>query len=434
MTDIEDIDVVHCQENNPDNRSDSDQQLHQIDQSSSDAKSIRITPPTCTLPEALEQSIVQHPSSPSGDPLLEVMWRSPDRIHQISIQDRQNRKFKNLPVDGVADAVARALKLSSEGTEVYFACAEYLTPDSRTAANASGACSFWLDIDCGEEKAATGKGYATDKDAEEALGKFCQDTGLPTPTHIVHSGGGLHTYWVLDGIISRVEWQASARKLKAVTKACGFLADPSRTADIASVLRILDTLNHKYTPPRPVLLKNASEKLIERSTMLDAIVDAYNRLCNTVTAKPSSRPSIATVTIVRNVDASHYGPPDLDKLASALALHDPDCDEETWKLRRIAPLADTARNYPDYAGDLYELARSWSSGDLRGKPSEAWNTPGGNGFSGEEVFDDVWLRFLNGEYTGVPVTVATVYYDAMQAGWNPDDQFQIIDVAVEGDA
>ena len=176
------------QDNGPGTRSNSDQQHSiQIDQSSPD-----------TSPEARERSpVIQHQANPPGNPLLGAMWRSTDLCHQLGILDRQNNRFKNLPVDGVDDAVAQALKLSSEGTEIYFACAEYLTPNSRTAANASGAWAFWMDIDCGDDKAAAGKGYATIEDAEIALSKFCKDARLPQPTHIVHSGGGLHAYWVV---------------------------------------------------------------------------------------------------------------------------------------------------------------------------------------------------------------------------------------------
>ena len=173
-----------------------------------DAKSIKIgshspatengTPPTGPSPEAQQPPPVSHhPVDASGIQLLDAMWRSPDRSHQISVQDRKNKLFKNLPANNVTVAVRKALKLSSKGMEAYFACAEYLTLDSREAANASGAFAFWMDIDCGEDKAAAGKGYATVEEAEEALRKFCTDAGLPQPTHIVHSGGGLHSYWVV---------------------------------------------------------------------------------------------------------------------------------------------------------------------------------------------------------------------------------------------
>ena len=417
--------------------------------SSIDAKSIRIgsrppstgTPPIDSSPEAQEQSPADHhPENPPGSQLLNAMWPSPDRSHQTGTLDRRNNRFKNLQVNSVADAVERALKLSSEGNEAFFACAEYLTPNSRAAANASGACGFWMDIDCGKDKAAAGKGYTTVKDAEDALSKFCEDTGLNEPTHIVYSGGGLHIYWVLYGVISRDTWQSHARKLKDLCKACAFLADDSRTADIASVLRVPGTLNHKYSPPRLVVLKYASDELIERSAMVDAIAGAHARLCSAVATKPPSHPSIARTTTTGNAEASNYGPPELARLASALATLDPDCDEETWKLRRLAPLALEAFNHPSLCTELYELARSWSSGELVGKASTAWNKPGGNGLTGEEVFDAIWHRFYNDKYVGVPVTLGTVYFDAMEAGWvdsteaNPEEQFEIIDITVEGNA
>ena len=397
--------------------------------------------PISTSPEAQKRSpVVQHSANPPGYRLLDAMWRSPDRAHQIGSHDRQNNIFKNLPVFGVADALAQALKLSSDGMEAYFACAEYTTPNSRVAANASGACAYWMDIDCGEKKAAAGKGYRKVEDAEDALYKFCKDTGFPKPTLIVLSGGGLHVYWVLDGAISRDTWQAYARKLKAVTKACGFLADDSRTADIASVLRVPGTLNHKYSPPRPVTLKYASDEFIERSVMLDAIDDAYSRLCGAVATKPPGRRSTASTSTTTpaaaeptgNPGGSSYGPPDLLKLASALVVLDSDCDEGTWKLKRLAALALAACNYPDMSTELYELARSWSSGELCGQASTAWVTPGGNGLTGAEAFDAIWQRFLKDEYTGTPVTLGTIFYDAKLNGWDHGDQFQVVDGDDEG--
>src|ERR1035438_10586114 len=178
--------------------------------------------------------------------LLEDLWGSPNRSHQLGTLDRQTGKFRNIPVNGVADAVRHTLALSDAGKEAYFACAEYLTPNTREAANVSGAWGFWMDIDCGEEKAAAGKVYATVLDAEIAVRGFCEYVGLPKPTHIVYTGGGLHVYWVLDRVVDRAIWQACAAKLKRLTKAHGLLVDDSRTADIASVLRMPGTRNYKY--------------------------------------------------------------------------------------------------------------------------------------------------------------------------------------------
>ena len=302
-----------------------------------DAKLIKI-PSISTSPEVQDQSTaIEQPADPAGEHLLSALWQSPGSCHQIGVQDRQTGMFKNIPVKDAAEAVTLAQKQSDQGHEVYFACAEYQNQDSRTAANASGACGFWLDIDCGEGKAAAGKGYATVKDAEDALRQFCQDTGLPKPTHIVHSGGGLHVYWAVNGAMDRETWQSHARQLKALTKARGLLADDSRTADIASVLRVPGTLNHKYSPPRPVTLEYEAAEPIEQSVMLDAIAEAHSRICNTAVTPPHDhRPS------PDKLDASQSLPPDLKRLTSALVLLDPDCDEQTWKLRRMAPLAQAA--------------------------------------------------------------------------------------------
>ena len=54
-----------------------------------------------------------------------------------------------------------ALRLDKDGSDVYFACASFLHkeyPDTngkrrqRTAENAAATGSFWLDIDCGDDK------------------------------------------------------------------------------------------------------------------------------------------------------------------------------------------------------------------------------------------------------------------------------------------
>ncbi len=252
------------------------------------------------------------------------------------------------------------------------------------------------------DKATAGKGYLTVEDAEEAIQRFCNDTGLPLPTHIVNSGRGLHVYWVLDRALDRDIWKASAEKFKALTNYLKFLVDGSRTADIASVLRFPGTLNYKYDLPRPVTQRYTSGKLIKQKSMLNAIDNAYNKLCCQSTVSSNTKTS----------------KPNLTNLASALKVLDPDCDEATWKLDRIAPLARLAFEHPELHNRLYKLAKSYSSGELRGKASKAWTTPGkSNGLTGEEAFEQEWKRFVNSKYSGNPTTIATIYHDAKALGW-----------------
>jgi hypothetical protein len=114
----------------------------------------------------------------------------------------------------------------------------------RIASNASHVKAFWADMDCGTDKAAAGKGYEDKTSAAKALLGFCKQTGFPTPM-IVDSGNGVHAYWPLSVEIPAEEWRILATQFKSCLAHFGVLADPSRTADVASVLRPVGTHNKK---------------------------------------------------------------------------------------------------------------------------------------------------------------------------------------------
>lgn len=136
---------------------------------------------------------------------------------------------------------------STDSSDVYFGCASYRDDSSRTKDNVQAAKTFWLDLDAGR-----GKPYKSYTDAIAALGQFCTELNLPKPTAVT-SGNGVHAYWVLDEDITREEWEPVANQFKAITEAKNLHADPSRTADIASILRIPGTFNYK-NPQDPKLV------------------------------------------------------------------------------------------------------------------------------------------------------------------------------------
>ncbi len=360
----------------------------------------------------------EHTSACPALQLLTAMWRSDKSAHFISIHDQKNGGFRNQSVSDIATAIEQAKEYSRKGFDVYFACSEYKTTENRKKENVAGANGFWLDIDCGEDKASAGKGYRTIAEAEQALNSFCEKANLPFPTHIVLSGRGLHVYWVLAERLGRLLWAVAATKLKELTVAEGLLADPSRTSDEASVMRLPGTNNHKTGEPRSVTLKVSSAQYIEREGMLDAIDAA------TVTLQVVKSVQVAKAVQVRapmvpepfeeDIDRD---PPNLLGLASALKVLSPDCDEKTWKFHRLAPMAYEARYFPGLHDALYKLARDWSSGDLGGVPSTKWNEHGSNGVSGKQCFDRVWKRFLTDNYTGKRVTLGTIFWGAQQEGW-----------------
>lgn len=302
--------------------------------------------------------------------------------------------------------------MDASDADVYISCAEYRTADNRKAENVSNACAFWADVDCGADKVAEARGYLDTAAAHAALSAFCVAANLPEPTHVVESGGGLHLYWAFQAPMAPEAWQAGARSLKAVFSKHGFLADPSRTADIASVLRMPGTSNRKLASPRAVVLVKASSDRLDGVELVRCIEGAL-----AAGQSPSVRADIHSAAAESR--SASDPPPDVARLASALLRIDPDCEEGTWKLRVIAPMAGAARGHPDHADELKALAKRWSSGELQAKPSVKWMTAAAGGKTGKEVFDTVWERFLASDYGGSPTTLGTVFHLAREAGWEP---------------
>jgi hypothetical protein len=120
----------------------------------------------------------------------------------------------------------------------------------RLQKNAIALKSVWLDIDIKEAP----KGYPSLNDALDALGMFRRGVGLPPPTALVASGGGLHVYWISDKPLTPDEWRPYAEGLKTAAINFGLRCDAGVTTDSARILRVPGTLNHKTNPPKPVKL------------------------------------------------------------------------------------------------------------------------------------------------------------------------------------
>lgn len=359
-------------------------------------------------------------SSPLSDAerFLNHLWRTQEHYRFIGIRDTTTGQFKNVPVAGSAEAVAFAPAFNAIGNDVYFSCSIFSTAASRKAENVAGAFCFFADFDVSPDKARSGKGYGSVDDAQEAVQDFCATSGLPQPNLIVASGSGLHIYWVVDSFAARDHWQGIASRLKGLMAALGLHADPSRTADCASVLRLPGTRNHKYSPPRNVELLLEPREYIPLSEWADAVDAAALKFL----PGPSTCGSLDTETATPppanlSNDLPFVEPPNLVRLASALTVLEADCDERTWTFHRIAPMAYTARAIPELHDQLYGLARRWSSGALCGAPSKKWRTPGCNGLTGEQYFERLWKRFLTDTYAGKRVTVGTIYFHAKAEGW-----------------
>lgn len=119
----------------------------------------------------------------------------------------------------------------------------------RTQKNAHSARSFFFDLDVATDQPLK---YSDQRSALVDLKRFCEAANMPRPL-VTSSGGGLHVYWTLTDDIPSEEWRVHAGKLRQLARHYGLRADPSRTTDTASVLRVVGTWNFKRTSgKRPV--------------------------------------------------------------------------------------------------------------------------------------------------------------------------------------
>lgn len=163
---------------------------------------------------------------PSGGPYALGVLSGDFSTHWANDQDR---------------LITVATKISGNGNDVFFAPATF-TSRNRKQAEATKVRAFWLDLDTREGKPTAE--YADKRDATVAVFKFLGELGLPKPT-LVDSGYGVHVWWPLTEEITPDQWNPVAGLLKAACQKWGLKADPTRTADIASVMRIPGTHNYK---------------------------------------------------------------------------------------------------------------------------------------------------------------------------------------------
>lgn len=184
------------------------------------------------------------------------------------------------------DTAAQAATQFAQTQDVYFALgtvhADYTRMNKaqrdnlgvkvRGGSNTREVKAFWLDIDVGQGDDK----YPDQGTAAHELRQFCNTVGMPPP-YIVTSGGGLHVYWPLTESIDAATWQAHADIFKSMVKLYKFRADPSRTADPASVLRPVGTFNHKTGTPRPVqaVVTGVVTPTMEFLTFLQDCKDRY---------------------------------------------------------------------------------------------------------------------------------------------------------------
>lgn len=292
-----------------------------------------------------------------------------------------HKAFSSL--ETLAEAVQQIEK-ANPSWSIYHACASYNQPfvevdgkkKYRVKDNWNKAKSFWADIDCGEDKALEGKGYATKKEAATAIVNFCTKTCFPRPMFI-DSGNGVHCYWPLSRAIPSDTWQRIAYALKSLFASHGLLVDPSRTADFASILRPVGSF-HKKGQPKEVVCKQLA---VESDPKELALLVASLVKDIKVQQPPVSQAMLAAAAEA-NADLMQYAPTNTPTSVIEIAKH---CNQ-------VAEMRDMHGEvgYEQWRGVIGiikhciegdELAHEWSSGAQGYSEQETqvkldtWNSP-----------------------------------------------------------
>ncbi|PHS25514.1 MAG: hypothetical protein COA85_06895 [Robiginitomaculum sp.] len=171
----------------------------------------------------------------------------------------------------------------TRGQNIYIGLCPGVTPKTGTQrASRSDVCALpavVVDIDIKGDQAHSETKLPETK--EQAL-EWIKGLTLPQPSMIVHTGNGLHVYWLFDTpfMITDDTSRNRAEKLsKGINqfiiqegKKSGFHFD--NVGDLARIVRVPGTFNYKSSPPKPVkMLEHSGERYSFETLMSHLLAD-----------------------------------------------------------------------------------------------------------------------------------------------------------------
>ncbi|ABY30852.1 hypothetical protein Mext_2457 [Methylorubrum extorquens PA1] len=189
---------------------------------------------------------------------------------------KQTKKSEHFALSDIEKAAARAVELAAAG-DVYTGRGlqtETLKAGKRgVEADVCFVSGLFADIDL------RGGAHSADAtrlpgDAEEAM-SLIAEAGLPAPTLVVFTGGGVHAHWTFtnprkietseDRAEAKVLSEAWQARLRRTFSAHGFILDG--TADLSRVVRIPGTVNRKGNGSSPVRVIHNGERIEEAAAI-----------------------------------------------------------------------------------------------------------------------------------------------------------------------
>lgn len=192
--------------------------------------------------------------------LTRLYARSPGYFAVTAFIGGKPRRTTWFATTDVAKA-ARAIERAQESCDVYVSCATHVEPQagssrgtSKTVASIAG---LWADLDIGSDGHRPAA-LPNPSDEAQALSII---EGLPEPSAVVHSGGGLQVWWLFDQPWTFTDPAEAARASDAWQRllvergeAKGLHVDA--VGDLPRILRVPGSSNHKLDEPRPVTVRH----------------------------------------------------------------------------------------------------------------------------------------------------------------------------------
>lgn len=216
--------------------------------------------------------------------------------------------FRNHFFTDIEKAAFHAVTKQAPGTDEYFGVCTLAHKPRRGRgrfADMSGIGAIHIDVDIAHADAQVHKKPNLPPDLDSALA-FVDSLGLP-PSIIIHSGYGLHVYWLLQSF-----WQFSddddrtraASMIETWQKMCKWRASHSKwdldaTQDLTRVLRIPGTFNYKL-PSSPVQATTLSFNPSIRYTT-EQFDEHLNLVRKELPAQPAQSSPAGTQTQAKNV-------------------------------------------------------------------------------------------------------------------------------------
>ena len=203
---------------------------------------------------------VQEIADPRAEMLLRLLHPADDEFIDLRALSKDRPLItRGVSARDLAEVYAFASRYSDRN--IFFGVAPRLSADVRSAAGCGTLRALFVDLDF--------KDFAGFTDPEAEARKRLKAFPL-APSAVVNSGGGLHAYWLLTVPLDlRRDGAIAGDLLRRLAAAVG---GDLKAAEVARILRLPDSRNYKYDPPRNVFVEELSQQRRYATAELEAVL------------------------------------------------------------------------------------------------------------------------------------------------------------------